>query len=149
VHSKIWKIGLAAASVMLMTSPAWALPSNVPSNSGTAHMPSGLPHSGTDNPGTATSERTTPGPNASLPAKARAYGRQCQGESRKHVAGTPGTPFSQCVTALAKLANGSTTNPRTACVTESRKHVAGTPGTPFSRCVSAGAQLLRDENSST
>jgi hypothetical protein len=86
-----------------------------------------------------------PGPSASLPAKAKAYGKYCQGESKKHVAGQKGTPFSQCVTAMAKLAKGKTDNPRTACKAESKKHVAGQKGTPFSKCVAAGAKLLRDQ----
>jgi len=76
-----------------------------------------------------------------------AYGYYCQNQSKTHVAGTPGTPFSACVTAMAKLAKGTTTSPRAACANESRKHVAGKPGTPFSNCVSAGAQLLKDKSS--
>jgi hypothetical protein len=99
-----------------------------PTNQGTAHKPS------------------TPGPNASLPAKAKAYGKNCQDQSKTHVAGTPGTPFSKCVTDMAKLASGSTNNPRTACKDESKKHVAGTPGTPFSLCVSSGAKLLKTQH---
>ncbi len=95
-----------------------------PSNQGTAHKP------------------PTPGPSASLPAKAKAYGKFCHGESKTHVAGTPGTPFSKCVTDMAKLANGSTNNPRTACKNESKTHVAGTP---FSICVSGGAKLLKHQ----
>ena len=72
-----------------------------------------------------------------------AYGFFCQAESKTHVAGTPGTPFSKCVTAMAKLASGATNSPRVACATESKKHVAGKPGTPFSLCVSGGAKLLK------
>ena len=44
-----------------------------------------------------------PPPNAPLPAKAKAYGRYCQDQSKKHVAGEKGTPFSRCVAAGAKL----------------------------------------------
>jgi hypothetical protein len=87
-----------------------------------------------------------PGPNASLPAKAKAYGRYCQNQSKQHVAGQKGTPFSQCVTAMAKLATGQTNSPRTACATLSKKHLAGETGTPFSRCVVAGAKLLKDRH---
>jgi hypothetical protein len=47
---------------------------------------------------------------------------------------------------MAKLASGSTNNPRTACKDESKKHVAGTPGTPFSLCVSSGAKLLKTQH---
>lgn len=78
----------------------------------------------------------------SPPANAKAYGKYCQGESKKHVAGTPGTPFSKCVTDMAKLANGSATNPAKACANESKKHVAGTPKTPYSTCVSGAKKLL-------
>jgi hypothetical protein len=102
---------------------------------------------GTQNAAGKKSDSTQPGPNANLPAKAKAYGRYCQGQSKTHVAGQKGTPFSQCVTAMAKLANGNTTSPTTACSTMSKKHVAGEKGTPFSRCVSAGAKLLKDQQS--
>ena len=87
-----------------------------------------------------------PPPNAPLPAKAKAYGRYCQDQSKKHVAGQKGTPFSQCVTAMAKLASGKTDSPKVACAAMSKKHVAGEKGTPFSRCVAAGAKLLRDQH---
>jgi hypothetical protein len=76
------------------------------------------------------------------PSKAKAYGKFCQGESKQHVAGTPGTPFSKCVTDMAKLANGSATNPAKACQNESKKHVAGAPGTPYRVCVSGAKKLL-------
>jgi hypothetical protein len=127
-------VALLTAVLALAAAPALALasgppPTTPPSNQGTAHKPA------------------TPGPGASLPAKAKAYGKYCQGESKKHVAGTPGTPFSKCVTDMAKLASGQTNSPRTACKNESKKHVAGTPGTPYSKCVSAGAKLKHDESS--
>jgi hypothetical protein len=76
-----------------------------------------------------------------------AYGWYCQNESKVHVAGTPGTPFSKCVTAMAKLATGTTSSAKAACTSESKKHVAGKPGTPYSLCVSGGAQLLQDKSS--
>jgi len=98
---------------------------------------------------TPTKPDTTPGPHASLPAKAKAYGRYCQSFSKKHVAGTPGTPFSRCVTAMAKLANDKADSPREACSSFSKKHVSGEKGTPFSRCVVAGKKLVNDENDST
>ena len=87
---------------------------------------------------------TPPGPNASAEAKAKAYGKKCQTFSKKHVAGEKGTPFSQCVTALAKVATGKA-NPTTACKTMSKKHVAGQKGTPYSRCVVAAAQLQKEQ----
>ena len=87
-----------------------------------------------------------PPPTASLPAKAKAYGRYCHDQSKKHVAGQKGTPFSQCVTAMAKLATAKTESPKAACGAMSKKHVAGEKGTPFSRCVAAGARLLQDQH---
>jgi hypothetical protein len=88
---------------------------------------------------------STPGPTAGLPAKAKAYGRFCQGESKKHVAGTPGTPFSKCVTDMAKLATGKASNPHRVCLNESKRHVAGTKGTPYSQCVSGAEKLLKEQ----
>jgi hypothetical protein len=84
---------------------------------------------------------STSGPSPSEPTQAKDIGKDCQSESKTHVAGTPGTPFSDCVTDLAKLAKGSVKNPRTACKNESKKHIAGHRGTPFSECVTAAAKL--------
>jgi hypothetical protein len=88
---------------------------------------------------------STPGPSATPSAKAKAYGKNCQKESKKHVAGQKGTPFSQCVTAMAKLASGETDSATTACKGLSKKHVAGQKGTPFSKCVSAAAKLKSEQ----
>ena len=131
-------LALVTAAMALSAAPVLAAqPDGVPPvNQGTAHNP-GKSNQGND---------STPGPKAGLPAKAKAYGRYCQGESKKHVDGEKGTPFSQCVTAMAKLANGNTDNPRTACAGESKKHVDGEKGTPFSQCVSAGAKLNHDQD---
>jgi opacity protein-like surface antigen len=74
----------------------------------------------------------------------KAYGRYCAGQSKKHVAGQKGTPFSQCVNAMAKLASGDAKSARAACKGLSKKHVAGQKGTPFSRCIVAAAQLRHD-----
>jgi hypothetical protein len=136
------RIMLLSGALALMATPAMALPSQAPDNSGTAHAPTAT--TPPDNQGTA-HKPSTPGPHASLPAKARAYGKYCRDEGRKHVAGQSGTPFSRCVTAMAKLATDKTDNPRVACKTESKTHVAGEKGTPFSKCVSAGAKLLKDQ----
>ena len=75
----------------------------------------------------------------------RAYGHHCQGQSKRHVPGMRGTPFSACVRAMAKLDHGTETSPRAACKDMSRRHVARQRGTPFSRCVSAGERLLEDK----
>jgi hypothetical protein len=124
------------AMLALAVTPALAVgpPSGKPpANQGTEHKPA------------------TPGPKAGLPAKAKAYGRYCKAESKKRsdaVEGTKGTPFSQCVTAMAKLATGKTDSPRAACKELSKKRsdaAEGTKGTPFSQCVSGGAKLLREQ----
>jgi hypothetical protein len=111
-----------------------------------AGSPSGDHSAAGDHPAaTAGSAQQTPGPNASASTKAKAYGKNCQKESKKHVAGQKGTPFSQCVTAMAKLASGQTDSPTTACKDLSKKHVAGQKGTPFSKCVSAAAKLKSEQ----
>ena len=90
---------------------------------------------------------SSPAGNQYTTPSGHAWGYYCQSESKLHAPGTPGTPFSKCVAAMAKLAGGATSSPRAACASESKKHVAGKPGTPFSLCVSAGAQLLKDKSS--
>jgi hypothetical protein len=133
----IGALALSAAPALAAGPPS----STPPNNQGTSHLP--------DNQGKTHFPSTTPGPNAGLPAKAKAYGFYCKGESKKHVDGQKGTPFSQCVTAMAKLANDNTNNPRSACTGESKKHVDGQKGTPFSQCVSAGAKLNQDQDQSS
>jgi len=138
------KLAVLIGALALCAAPALAAgqPSSTPpSNQGTSHIP--------DNQGKSHFPSTTPGPGAGLPAKAKAYGFYCQGETKKHVDGQKGTPFSQCVTAMAKLANDGTNNPHTACAGESKKHVDGQKGTPFSQCVSAGAKLNQDQDQSS
>jgi hypothetical protein len=85
------------------------------------------------------------GPPNQNPHRLAAPGQYCKAESKKHVAGQSGTPFSLCVKAQAKLRSGSTSSPQAACKAESKKRVAGRHGTPFSLCVSAGAKLLKDQ----
>jgi hypothetical protein len=136
----------AFAIATLTAAPALA------SSQADAHRPAGVPHNGSVNSGKTSNPSgshslSTPGPNATPPAKAKAYGVYCAKESKQHVAGQPGTPFSRCVTAMAKLATNATANPAKACATESKKHVAGQPGTPFSRCVSAAAKLRASQSS--
>jgi hypothetical protein len=87
----------------------------------------------------------TPGPNAGLPEKAKAYGRYCQGESKKHVKGEKGTAFSRCVTNMAQAATQPSKAPGQVCQGESKKHVKGEKGTAFSRCVKAVNELRRQE----
>jgi hypothetical protein len=95
--------------------------------------------------GAAGGHSNRPSPHKTANKQAKAYGKFCQGESKQHVAGTPGTPFSKCVTDMAKLANGSARNPAQACRNESSKHVAGQRGTPYSVCVSGAKELQKQQ----
>ena len=90
----------------------------------------------------------TPGPKASLPEKAKAYGVHCRGFSKKHVSGQKGTPFSNCVTAMAKAATVPTTTAKAACKGLPKTHVKGQKGTEFSRCVVAAAQVKKEVSAS-
>ncbi len=123
---------LGVAVISLAASPAFAKPPH-PSN-GHSKQAAGQQSAGATGPTGAT------GP------KGKAYGYYCQNQSKKHVAGQKGTPFSQCVTAMAKLATGKTKSPQAACAGMSKTHTAGEKGTPFSRCVAAGAKLLKDQH---
>ena len=134
------KTALLACGVALCVSPPIALASAASSNPAAA-----------DNQGTQTgaankpSDADQPVPGATPPANAKAYGRYCQNQSKKHIPGEKGTPFSQCVTAMAKVAKDSKTSPKAACAGLSKKHVAGQKGTPFSNCVVAAARLRNDK----
>jgi hypothetical protein len=88
----------------------------------------------------------TPGPKAGLPEKAKAYGRYCQGESKKHVKGEKGTAFSRCVTNMAQAATHGSLAPGRVCKGESKEHVKGEKGTAFSRCVKAVVKLRQQEH---
>jgi hypothetical protein len=140
------KSAAVAAAIAVMAAPAFAAepPAGTPDqdlNPGAVHKPDSTPPS---NDGTE-HKPATPGPKAGLPAKAKAYGRYCKYQSKKHVEDDKGTPFSKCVTAMAKLATGKTSSPRKACKELDKKHEEGEKGTRFSRCVSDGAKLLRDQ----
>jgi hypothetical protein len=146
----LFKLTILTAALGLAASPALATPGQPPSHPG-AQNGSGQSSSnpGGQTPGTQSTTPSSaqhPGPGASLPAKAKAYGSYCQNQSKQHVAGQSGTPFSQCVTAMAKLATGTSASPRAACATMSKAHTAGEQGTPFSRCVAAGAKLLKTQH---
>jgi hypothetical protein len=139
----ITKFAGLVALLAFAAAPAWAAvpPSD---NPGAEHRPTVTPpaNKGTEH------KPATPGPKADLPAKAKAYGRHCQDQSKKRSdadEGTKGTPFSQCVTAMAKLAKGTTDSPRAACKDLGKEHAKGEKGTPFSRCVVAGTKLLREQ----
>lgn len=79
------------------------------------------------------------------PPKGHGYGYYCKGESKKHVKGEKGTPFSQCVTAASRADHNADLTAREACKPLSKKHVKGTQGTPFSVCVKGVAQMRKDK----
>lgn len=136
------KIAIALGALALTTAPAAMALASQPTNPGQGNGHSNGPKYTPDTP-----DPGTPGPGASLPEKAKAYGRYCNDQSRKHVAGEKGTPFSQCVTAMAKTANDQKLTPSKACKGMSHKHVKGEKGTPFSRCVKAAAKLRKTQQS--
>lgn len=84
-------------------------------------------------------------PASTPPEQAKAYGRYCQSESKKHVKGEKGTEFSRCVTNAAHAAEHPNQPPSKVCAKESKKHVKGEKGTEFSRCVKAAAKLRKEK----
>jgi hypothetical protein len=82
-------------------------------------------------------------------AKVKAYGKYCKTQSKKRVKGEKGTPFSQCVRAMAKADREDSLGARAACKELSKKRVEGQKGTPFSRCVVGVAQMRKDQESET
>jgi hypothetical protein len=100
-------------------------------------------------PGTASAAKPTSTPGKGH-GKAKAYGKYCQGESKKHVEGEKGTAFSRCVKAMAKADKETTggteaTSPAKACKGLRKKHVKGDKGTAYSRCVVAAVRLQKDK----
>ena len=77
--------------------------------------------------------------------KGHAYGYYCKGESKKHVKGEKGTPFSKCVSAAARADHNDQLTAREACKALSKKHAKGEQGTPFSVCVKGVAQMRKDK----
>jgi hypothetical protein len=136
-------VAAAAASAALLIVPGLAA-GDPPVGSPSGDHSAAGEHPAVTTPTTGETPPSTPGPSSSATVKAKAYGKHCQGESKKHVAGQKGTPFSQCVTAMAKVAKDKA-NPTTACKTLSKKHVAGQKGTPYSRCVVAAAKLRAEQ----
>lgn len=132
-----------AALVLGVASAAWASGTDHGrSQNAPGHNKSQQTTASTSTTSSTTTTTRTPSSNGN------AFGRFCQSESKKHVAGEKGTPFSKCVTDLAHMGNHSSTNPARACANESKRHVAGQPGTPFSQCVSAAAKLRSSQGGS-
>jgi hypothetical protein len=137
--TKRWtRIAVILGALALATAPAMAI-ADQPTEPGNGHSQGKGPDYTPATP-------EPPGPKATLPEKAKAYGVHCRTESRKHVQGQKGTPFSLCVTAMAKLAHNEKMSAKQACKGMSKKHVKGEKGTPFSQCVKAAAQLRKKEH---
>jgi hypothetical protein len=137
------KITVAVAALLLTASPAalaMGQPEGDPS-SGHANAHSQEAGNGPEY----TPAESTPGPKAGLPAKAKAYGRYCKGESKEHVKGKKGTEFSRCVTNMAQAAIHKEMAPGRVCKGESKEHVKGKKGTAFSLCVKNVAELRQQE----
>ncbi|MET0306157.1 MAG: hypothetical protein ABW196_08010 [Solirubrobacterales bacterium] len=113
-----------------------------------AGQPEGSPPHGKNAKGKGpvyTPDEGTPGPKNGLPAQAKAYGRRCKGESKKHVKGEKGTAFSRCVKNMAQAAEHQNMAPGKVCKGESKEHVKGEKGTAFSRCVKGVVELRKEE----
>jgi hypothetical protein len=126
------KIAFVTGLLALACGSAAALadqPADVPKGNGPTYTPGG----------------PTPGPKAGLPAQAKAYGRHCKGESKKHLKGEQGTDFSRCVKNMAQAATHEHMAPGRVCKDEDKKHVQGEQGTAFSRCVKDVVALRNDE----
>lgn len=126
------KIALVAGALALACGSAAlaAQPEGVPKGNGPTYTPAEPPS----------------GPKGGLPDQAKAYGRYCQGESKKHVAGKPGTEFSRCVKNMAQAATHQNMAPGRVCKGESKKHVkGGEKGTEFSRCVKKVVALRKQK----
>lgn len=146
------RIALAVAALALATSPA-ALAVGKPEGTshGNGHAKG---HEATGEAGVnyTPGEEGPPGPKAPLPQKAKAYGVQCRGESKKHEKGKKGTAFSRCVTNMAQATVHKGMAPGQVCKGESRKRSEEErqarprpKGTPFSRCVHDVVKLRHQE----
>ena len=135
-------IAVVASAAAVFAAPSVALAVGPPANPGGDHRPATTPSQSKNHP----TPSSNAAPEATAPAadKAKAYGKHCQGQSKKHVAGEKGTAFSRCVTAMAKAATGKTDSARAACAEMSKKHTPGKRGTPYSRCVNEAAKLIED-----
>jgi hypothetical protein len=120
------KLAIAVGMLALSALPAMAFASN---GNGPNYAP----------------ENTPQGPKGQLPSHAKAYGVYCRGESKKHVKGVKGTPFSQCVHSMKVAARNDDMSARQACKQMSKKHVKGEKRTPFANCIVGVAHLRRDE----
>lgn len=133
------------AGVLALAVPAAALATQ-PAEPGHGNGKSKGPQYAPETPPPHGPKSPPPGPKAPLPDQAKAYGVYCRGESKKHVAGTPGTPFSACVKRMAQAAVHKNMSPGQACKGTSGKHVKGQKGTEHSRCVAGVIALRKKEH---
>jgi hypothetical protein len=119
---------------------------------GGINLPQVLVPDGTDPTATnpsqgGTNTTTTPAPAPATtpqPATTHPPGYYCKGELKRHVDGQKRTPFSQCVTAMGKLSDGTSSSPSAACRGLSHRRVSGARSTPYALCVTGGKKLLAD-----
>src|SRR3954451_7738858 len=79
-------------------------------------------------------------------------GQYCKGVSKKKIPGQKGTPFSQCVTAMAKLNKKPSLAPSQACASlktikgkkNANRKNKGKANAAFKQCVQAGKKLKLD-----
>lgn len=139
------KIAILVGILALAAAPAAALatrpaePGNgnghTPAEPGNGHKPAEGTHGKGNGPEYSPAPPTT-----------KAFGYYCQGESKRHVAGTPGTPFSACVKAHAMAAAHPHMSPGRACKGIPGKHIVkGEKGTPHSRCVAEVIKQRKEE----
>ncbi|MBS1883436.1 MAG: hypothetical protein JSS97_10845 [Actinobacteria bacterium] len=135
------KIALLVGVLALVAAPA-AAPAAQPAEpgNGNGHKPA-EPGNGHGAAGQGNGPQYSP-----APASTKAYGYYCQGESKEHVAGTPGTPFSACVKAHKLAAAHPNMSPGRACKATTGKHIVkGEKGTPHSRCVATVIEQRKEE----
>jgi hypothetical protein len=150
------KILLLVGALALAAAPAAALaaqpaePGNghKPAETGNGHKPSepGNGHVPAETGNGQGAAEPGSGPQYSpAPQSTKAFGFYCQGKSKKHVAGTPGTPFSACVKAHELAAAHPNMSPGRVCKGTSGKHVKGEKGTAHSRCVAEIVAQRKEE----
>jgi hypothetical protein len=152
------KIALLVGVLALAAAPA-AAPAAQPAEPGNGHKPAepGNGHkpaepAGGHEPGNGQgAAKPGNGPEYSpAPPTTKAFGYYCQVESKKHVAGTPGTPFSTCVKAHKLAAAHPNMSPGRACKATTGKHIVkGEKGTPHSRCVHGVIEQRKKEREAT
>lgn len=121
---------LAAACVSFGAAAPFAL----------ADQPEGLPNGPKTTKTTPTTPTTPAKPTQA--EKKQGYGVLCKKLSKKHVKGEKGTPFSQCVTAMAKVDKGQTSSPKKACKALSKKRAEGQKRSPYQLCKKAAVKQV-------